>query len=71
MKNQARIENWTEIPAFGGGSYLLGTIKDHPRQHMFHAAQQMTSPIIKMDRANGICETENTVYVLGKEAGVD
>jgi len=67
-KQTARMEDWSVHECYGGGQVLVGSIKDHPRQYMFKAPTQQSSLIIRMDRANGICETENTIYTLGKEA---
>jgi len=66
-KQTARMENWSVCECYGGGQVLVGSIKDHPQQGMFHSDTQQSSLIIKMDRANGLCETENTIYTLGRE----
>lgn len=61
-KPTAHIENW-----FQRGDRLIGTITKHERQNEFKGNTQITSPIVKMDEAAGICETRNTLYTLGKK----
>lgn len=72
QKNQARIENWFPVNLYPQkGVVLLGQIKDHPNQRFFKAPQQQTSLVLNLDREKGICETENTIYTLGKEITID
>ena len=67
MKRTACIENWMEVPCYGGGTLLIGEIKDHPLEHMFHNKRQMTTRILNINRKDGTAETKNTIYTLGKE----
>lgn len=62
-KPTARIEEWQNI----GGVYLVGKVKDHPRQSEFKEDWQFTSPIVKFDEESRFCETRNTIYYLGRK----
>lgn len=65
-KQKARIENWVMVGRPGNG-YLIGEIRDHPRQDSFHSPYQHTSTLLVLDEENGMAETANTIYVLGKK----
>lgn len=55
------LENWVHV-----GNVLIGDVVGHPR--LGDAEGCRTSAIIRMDEANGICETRNTIYRLGAKA---
>ncbi len=67
MKQKAHIENWSVQNAYGGGTYLIGTISKHPKQYIFHSDLQATSLLKSLDRESKTAETQNTIYTLGKE----
>lgn len=58
-KTTATIDNWTRI-----GDTLVGQVTNHFRQTSFYSTLQQTSKILRMDDKE--CETQNTVYTLGK-----
>ncbi|URA06965.1 hypothetical protein Pfeifenkraut_BL30068 [Xanthomonas phage Pfeifenkraut] len=62
-KAEARIENWAQL-----GNVLIGDVIGHPV--LGDAEGCRTSAIIRMDEANGICETRNTIYRLGAKAAI-
>lgn len=57
VKPTADIENWSRV-----GDVLIGDISNHPSGE---SGEGRTSKIVRMDEANGICETKNTIYRLG------
>lgn len=60
-KPQVKIDNWRII-----GEALFGEVQGHPR---FAQGQFVrTSRIASVDREKGEVETQNTIYLLGKEA---
>ena len=58
-KPEAYINNW-----YYNGTYLIGTITNHPHQSSFESDAQMTSIVINFDEPNKIAETTNTIYHL-------
>lgn len=58
-KPTADIADWAQV-----GNVLVGHISNHPGGE----GDGRTSAIIRMDEANGICETQNTIYRLGRKA---
>lgn len=62
-KTEVGIENWVQV-----GNVLIGNVVGHPR--LGNAEGCRTSAIVKMDEANGTCETKNTIYRLGKKAAI-
>lgn len=69
-KGTAHIESWVK---YGEGkySYLIGVVSKHPRQDEFSTKYQQTSNLVSFDPANGVAETANTVYTLGKPASME
>lgn len=61
LKPVARIEDWSEC--YG---CLIGHVLNHPQQSSFERPLQMTTKIVA--RGEGWMETENTRYILGREA---
>jgi hypothetical protein len=64
VKQTARIDHWVVIE-MATESRLHGLVSGHPRQHAFPSGMVYTSPIVKLDEAAGVCETNNTIYTLG------
>ncbi|URA06894.1 putative nucleotide pyrophosphohydrolase [Xanthomonas phage Langgrundblatt2] len=60
-KPECGIENWAQF-----GNVLIGDLRGHPVHGDTEGSR--TSAIVKMDEANGICETKNTIYRLGRKA---
>ena len=67
-KTGGRLENWNTTHA----GYVIGIIYDDPRGdggegYDFRDGNFVaTSQIVKLDEQNGILETKNTIYTLGK-----
>lgn len=59
-KPTVRIENWIFT-----GNVLFGDVTNHP--HMGDAKDVRTSIVLNFDEVNGIAETKNTIYRLGKK----
>lgn len=60
-KPECGIENWAQF-----GNVLIGDLRGHPVHGDTEGSR--TSAIVRMDEANGICETKNTIYRLGRKA---
>ena len=60
-KPECRIENWASL-----GNVLFGDVRNHPIHGDADGCR--TSTIVRMDEANGFCETKNTLYRLGNKA---
>jgi NTP pyrophosphatase (non-canonical NTP hydrolase) len=60
-KPECGIENWIQV-----GNVLIGDLRGHPVHGDTEGSR--TSAIVRMDEANGICETRNTIYKLGRKA---
>lgn len=58
-KPTATIENWTRY-----GNVLIGDLRGHQKHGDMNGCR--TSAIVRMDEAEGICETKNTIYNLGQ-----
>lgn len=62
MKKQTAIlVDWHQTTNTGI-PVLSGTVFEHPK--IADGTLITTSPIVKLDVANGICETRNTIYTL-------
>lgn len=62
QKQTARIENWARV-----GDHLVGSVSyDLHRDQPVSTEFQRTSRIVKIDEDAGICETQNTIYRLGR-----
>lgn len=71
QKNRVRIENWSVVSSVVFDAYrdlvpgerLTGNVLGHAnlRNGLIY-----TSPILNVDRANGLVETHNTLYELGE-----
>ena len=67
-KATADIHNWVALPNKDDPRYLIGEVRNHPRQNEFSTKVQRTSRIMTYDFRNGVVETENTIYKLREEA---
>jgi len=62
-----RIDDWFVVK-LDDEDRVIGRMSDHPKQHKFRSQTQITSPIKRLDREAGVCETNNRVYILGTES---
>ena len=68
-KRTAYIENWKRAQYWLSRSdVLIGSVSQHLRQDDFETNMQVTSPLLSFDPVNNRAETQNTIYILGKEA---
>lgn len=60
MEPKVTINNW-----FVASDTLIGNVEDHPRFENGRFVR--TSRIVNLDREGGLCETLDTIYILGDE----
>lgn len=65
-KKEVRIENWDMITIGGVNLALYGEVYNH--ENFADGTSVTTSRIEREDLENGIIETKNTIYLLGKKA---
>lgn len=66
-KQTATLECWVAVPDTHNPSFFTGHVLNHPRQHHFTPGKrQATSAVVAFDLDNGLLETRNTIYRLGK-----
>lgn len=61
-KHTALIEDWMVI-----GNSLWGAVTKHTAQEFDPDKIQQTSFLISINEDDGVAETENTIYTLGKK----
>lgn len=66
-KSTAKINNWFITYGYLGDHFLVGNVTEHSKQREFNPhAPQITSALVYLNTEEGIAETKNTYYSLGK-----
>ncbi len=66
IKQTARLEHWQTLPTMDNKLIMRGIVFGHPK--LRDGDVIFTTQVVSVDTLNGVAETLNTRYTLGKPA---